>query len=162
MIGQKRNRDPIDPVWGSKKQLGYLVGGLGTTTDVHEIGHMLGLDDRYTDYENPKKATEFRSMPHDGYENDLMATPNTKSLNQSHYDDIVKYTVFKLGQGQQNLLQKYRSNTLNVTTIFDGFRSSASDPETIPQGFQDRLKQSSYEIYIYHIVDLGRAGNGNA
>lgn len=86
-------------VGGSKKNMGFLAGGLGTMTDVHETGHMLGFDDRYSDYENPNKTTEVRSLAHDGYEDDLMGTGKTKNLNQSHYDDIVKYTLFKIVQG---------------------------------------------------------------
>ena len=55
-------------------------------------------------------------------------------LDQSHYYDIVKYTLFKLVQGLQNLLPQYRTNSINVTNIFDGFRASSVSPMNVPDG----------------------------
>jgi RHS repeat-associated protein len=123
-------------VQGGKSNMGYLKSA-GTRIDVHEIGHMLGFKDRYTDYENSKNNSNWRSLPHDGYQKDLMYDEK-QPLNQSHYDDAVKYTLYKLNQGQKHLLPQFRSNTINVTANFDSSTPSSVAPADVPTGWQPR------------------------
>jgi len=122
-------------VGGDKLNIGYLQNKAGSWTDTHEIGHMLGFSDRYTDYQNGNNVRDFHSFTHDGYQGDVMGTYNGKQLNQSHYDDAVRFTNFKLNVAQKNLLPELRSNSTNVTTLFDHFTQSATCAEDIPKGW---------------------------
>lgn len=122
-------------VQGGKSNMGYLKTA-GSWADVHEIGHMLGFKDRYDEYNTANK--KLAAVAHDGYQNDVMGGYGKRTLNQSHYDDAVKYTTFKLGQGQKHLLLQYRSNTINVTGNFDGFTSSAVEEKDVPAGWIKR------------------------
>ncbi|HEX5151674.1 MAG TPA: DUF6443 domain-containing protein [Parafilimonas sp.] len=123
-------------VQGGKANMGYLEGKAGLWTDTHEIGHMLGFKDRYDDYSAANKT--LASVAHDGYQNDVMGTYGAKVLNQSHYDDAVKYTNFRLNQGQKHLLPANRVNYVNVTGNFDGFRSSSVSEKDVPGGWIKR------------------------
>ena len=78
--------------------MGYLGGKAGSLVNIHEIGHMIGLKDRYTDYENSSNTRLWRSLVHENYKNDIMGG-GEKNLNRSHYENIVKYTVYMLNQG---------------------------------------------------------------
>ncbi|NSL85331.1 RHS repeat-associated core domain-containing protein [Chitinophaga sp. Mgbs1] len=124
-------------VGGSKMNMGYVSGKDGVNANVHEIGHMIGLKDRYTDYENSKNPKMWRSIIHSEYKKDLMGSA-IKSLNQSHYDNIVKYTLFKLIQGQKNLLPEYRSSSVRVIQNVDANSESSPSPTDIPEGWQPR------------------------
>jgi RHS repeat-associated protein len=117
---------------------GFVKGTSGTKVNTHEIGHMLGFTDRYTDYENSKNKSNWRSISHDGYQSDKMAASSSSTLNQSHYDQIVQYTVFKLVQGQSNLLPQYKSTSLNVNTIWDSRYSSSVSANDVPANWQPR------------------------
>jgi hypothetical protein len=128
-------------VQGDKSNMGYLEGVAGKWTDTHEIGHMLGFKDRYTDYQNAANPKQWGSISHDGYRNDLFgAGPYnaTTTLNQSHYDDAVRITNYKLTVGQANLLPTMRSNSVNVTANFDASTQSATSPTDIPAGWIKR------------------------
>lgn len=74
---------------------------------------------------------------HSEYKNDLMGSV-AKKLNQSHYDNIVKYTLFKLIQGQKNLLPEYRSSSVRVIQNIDANSESSPSPADIPEGWQPR------------------------
>jgi RHS repeat-associated protein len=126
-------------VQGGKSNMGYLEGVAGKWTDTHEIGHMLGFKDRYDDYTTKKGALS--SVPHDDYQSDVMGTNGGKWLNQSHYDDAVRYTNFKLNIGQANLLPSLRTNFVNVTGNFDGFNQSATCSEDVPPGWNLKVKR---------------------
>ncbi len=76
-------------------------------TNIHEIGHMLGLTDRYSDYQKGGDKKTCYSITHNGYKDDVLGS-RTANLNQSHYDQIVKETVFKIGQGQKHLSLEFR------------------------------------------------------
>jgi RHS repeat-associated protein len=123
-------------VQGGKSNMGYLEGKAGLWTDTHEIGHMLGFKDRYDDYSTANKT--LASVAHDGYQSDMMGAHGAKVLNQSHYDDAVKYTNFKLNQGQNHLSPENRVNYVNVTGNFDGFRSSSVAEKDVPAGWIKR------------------------
>ena len=123
-------------VQGDKSNMGYLEKKSGSWVDTHEIGHMLGFKDRYDDYSTANKT--LASVAHDGYQNDVMGGYGKQTLNQSHYDDAVKYTNFKLTIGQANLLPALRTNSVNVTGNFDGFRSSYVAEKDIPAGWIKR------------------------
>lgn len=99
---------------------------------------MLGFTDRYTDYENSKNTKTWRSIGHDGYQSDKMGQSSSSSLNQSHYDRIVQYTVFKLGQGQKRLSPENRESSLKVTSIWDSRYSSSVSASDVPVGWQPR------------------------
>ena len=131
----QRDGTKRDNVTGEKRNMGYLMKA-GTWTDIHEIGHMLGFMDRYDDYDTDKKI--LASVAHDGYQNDVMGSYGKRTLNQSHYDDVVKYTTFKLDQGQRHLFPGDRSNKINVTNSFDGFTSSAVSEKDVPAGWIKR------------------------
>ncbi|MFI5128416.1 MAG: DUF6443 domain-containing protein [Chitinophagales bacterium] len=105
----------------------------------HEVGHMLGLTDRYSEYEDPKNPSDHRTIAHVGYKNDLMGS-SSNNLNQSHYDDIVNYTIFKLIKSEAHLRPESRtnSNTINVAGIIDASTRSAPAAGDIPQGWQPR------------------------
>jgi len=111
----------------------------GTIADIHEIGHMLGFKDRYTDYENASNLSDWRSIAHDGYQNDLMGSGG-QNLNQSHYDDVVNYTNFKLVQGQRHLLPQYRSNSVSPSGMIDENRQSSVNPADVPTGWRPSKK----------------------
>jgi len=110
---------------------------------IHEIGHMIGFRDRYSDYENPASRTnpkEWRSIAHDGYDDDVMGA-ESKNLNQSHYDDVVKYASFKLITAQNHLLPENRTNKTGMLGAIDSNTKSAVSPERIPKGWQPRQAQ---------------------
>jgi hypothetical protein len=65
-----------------------------------------------------------------------MGNRGSKDLNQSHYDDAVKYTTFKLVQGQSHLLPQLRSSSLTIRSGYDVFRSSSTNASDIPAGWQ--------------------------
>ena len=77
-------------------------------------------------------------MQHDGYQNDKMGKSSSSTLNQSHYDQIVEYTVFKLVQGQKHLLEGNRTNSLKINSIWDSRYSSSVAGKDIPVGWQPR------------------------
>lgn len=83
----------------------------GTIVVVHEIGHLLGLDDRYTDTQNSKG--EIVSVAQDGYQNDIMGSEGSNGLNlvQSHYDSFGGLIVGKYNQDG--------STKHNITGIID-------------------------------------------
>lgn len=124
-------------VKGEKSNHGYLQTA-GSIVDIHEIGHMLGLKDRYTDYENASNPRQWRSITHDGYKNELMGDGVSRNLNQSHYDAIVAYTVFKLVQGQKHLLPQYRSDRVSLKGQVEGQSPSSVNPADVPTGWQRR------------------------
>jgi RHS repeat-associated protein len=126
-------------VQGGKSNMGYLGSKGGLWSDTHEIGHMLGFKDRYDDYTTANNS--LASVAHDGYQSDVMGVNGGKWLNQSHYDDAVRYTNYKLTIGQANLLPALRKNYVNVTGNFDGSTQSATCSDDIPKGWTLKIKR---------------------
>lgn len=124
-------------VRGDKTNMGYLAGRDNLNINIHEIDYMISLKDRYTDYENASNTKLWRSIIHEGYKNDIMGSA-ARNLNQSHYDNMVKYTIFKLVQGQKTLLEQYRATWINVTQNVDANSSSSPATADIPDGWRPR------------------------
>jgi RHS repeat-associated protein len=116
---------------------GFVKATSGVKVNTHEIGHMLGFTDRYTDYENSKNKSNWGSIAHDGYQTDKMGI-SSGTLNQSHYDQIVQYTLYKVGRAQGHLLPEKRENFWNATSIWDSRYSSSVSPKDVKPGWQPR------------------------
>lgn len=78
-----------------KNELGYIaeLGSDDDTRDaVHEVFHLLGLSERYTDVPLLHKGKiETQSKPHEGFENDIMAVGS--EFSQIHTDNYGKYIL---------------------------------------------------------------------
>jgi hypothetical protein len=72
-------------------------GGVGykSTVIAHEIGHLLGLLDRYSDTEDDEGNTV--SKPHEGWDGDLMSDGFPR-LDQTHYDNWGRVIVDKFNK----------------------------------------------------------------
>ncbi|WP_158605955.1 RHS repeat-associated core domain-containing protein [Taibaiella sp. KBW10] len=116
--------------------MGYIQN-TGGNVAVHEMGHMFGLRDRYTDYMNSKNQKEWSSFTHEGFKNDLMGRSKL-NLVQTHYNDYVHYYDFKVNQGQKHLLPPYRSSTLKVPSGGVGVINSSVAEGDIPSGWIKR------------------------
>lgn len=139
MIIDKDNAGLNQPGGGKRSNvqgnMGY-VQNKGGNTEVHEMGHMFGLRDRYTDYKNPVTGF-FRSLAHEGFKNDLMGGQSL-NLVQTHYNDYVQFYDFKVNQGQKHLLPQYRSSTVKVPSGNVGVINSAVAEGDIPTGWIKR------------------------
>jgi RHS repeat-associated protein len=92
----------IPPTTGNEAKVG--TGHGDTQTITHELLHLFGLSDRYTDVplivpgrskEDAKTITT--SVPHQGWDGDIMA--NGTNFSQHHVDNFCK---FILGQGRDS------------------------------------------------------------
>ena len=135
------NGDFREHVGGDGKGIneGFVKGCSSMRMNTHEVGHMLGFSDRYTDYENPNNR-EWRSIGHDGYQNDKMGqNSDNNTLNKSHYEQIIQYTVLTLQQQVANSLSpQYRDKSFTVKEFWDGRYSSQVSAKDIPSGWQPR------------------------
>lgn len=107
----------------------------GSFTDNHEIGHMLGFIERYTDYVNPDNKNDVQSFVHVGYEDDVMGSSANMNLNQSHYDAVVRYTNYMLNQSQNSHSKESKLNSTRLQGTVDGYIKSDVNPADIPAGF---------------------------
>ena len=76
----------------------------GTIDLIHETGHLLGFEDRYSDVKGADGKNV--SETHKGYENDLMGGIAKPNLVQSHYDDIGQEALGELQKGNTSFLIK--------------------------------------------------------
>jgi hypothetical protein len=92
--GPPYNANNYPPNDGTDPYLGYdnLVGGIWSSsasakTVAHETGHLMGLQDRYTDDANGV------SQPHQGYETNIMGSVHkcNETANRSDIEDIVNH-----------------------------------------------------------------------
>jgi len=136
MVVDKDNPGLNQPGGGKRSNVGGNMGYVqfkGNNTEVHEMGHMFGLKDRYTDYKNPETGF-LRSFAHEGFNEDLMGGQKL-NLVQTHYNDYVHYYDFKVNQGQKHLLPQYRSSTLKIPSGGVGLIKSSVAEGDIPSGW---------------------------
>jgi hypothetical protein len=66
--------------------------GYDTDASLHELGHLLGLSDRYYNIRN-EKGVAVSSVPHFGYDNSLMANPIDGIVTQEMVNGVVGNAV---------------------------------------------------------------------
>jgi RHS repeat-associated protein len=92
-----RDRTETSTTTGLKSSAIEMRKKGGVTESTHEIGHTLGLSDRYSKQVEKEGNFEVRkSYSHVGYETDLMGANPTESattFNQSHYNDMGEWAL---------------------------------------------------------------------
>lgn len=77
---------------------------------IHETLHLFGLSDRYDDYEGNNLKIGQITVPHSGFENDIMG--GGSDFSEIHYENIINFGSSIQGTRGENGFESYNSNRM--------------------------------------------------
>lgn len=123
----------------------FSVGNTGTInsksknlekTVIHETLHFLGLSDRYDDFSKNHLYRGSSTVPHRGFENDIMGGGTMEDFNNIHYENIFDFARGFQGPMDESGKVEYNSNQMydrRGTTLRNGNQQNSHYDERSDQ-----------------------------